>query len=535
MLSHKLSRIALLAAVVAIAAPAPAGAEPPAFPYGVSAGEVTSSAAMFWTRAQRSGLVRLKVSRNLSAVGCSAPAPRPGSRTTVLRRGALASASADNTVRAMIATLRPATRYFYRFCAGTQSSRLGSVETAPSATASGPIRFALSGDADGAIDPATGRPAYNTFETYGRMAAANNDFNVNLGDIMYSDSAVAGVPPALSLTDKWAKYRLNLGYPHLRSLRSKAALYNMWDDHEFVDNFNRPQHGEALFEAGKKAFVDYNPVRFKPATGLYSRVRWGRNLEVFFLDERAFRSAPASQHPACTNPAIGRPDPLPTLPQRLRDVLGPQIGLPPQALAIAADACKTVINDPSRTLLGSPQLRAFQNAIRRSRATFKVVVNAVPIQQTFFDPFDRWEGYNAERTALLNFLRTNVRNVVFLTTDFHANMINNVRLGTFPEEGNSIDTGFVDFVTGPVALKTFAVDTDLKTGTPGASEAIRAFLKAPRPVGLAMRCAALDAYSYMQVSVTSQAITVALRDARGNAVKETPNGPSCSPVTIARR
>ncbi|HEX6389761.1 MAG TPA: alkaline phosphatase D family protein, partial [Solirubrobacteraceae bacterium] len=426
-------------------------------------------------------------------------------------------------------------RYFYRFCQGSASSRLGQFETAPTSTASAPIRFALSGDADGAIDPATGRPAYNNFEAYGRMASANNDFNVNLGDIMYSDSAVAGVPPALSLTDKWAKYRLNLGYANLRALRGRAALYNMWDDHEFVDNFNRPQFGEELFAAGRKAFVDYNPVRYRPATGLYSRVRWGANAELFFLDERAFRSAPASLGPECRNPATGQPDPLPLLPQRLRESLGPQIGLPPQALAIVSEACKAIINDPSRTLLGAAQLRAFQDAISRSKATFKIVVNAVPIQATYFDPFDRWEGYNAERTAVLNFLRTRVRNVVFLTTDFHANMINNVRLGTFPEEGASIDTGMVDFVTGPVALKTFAVDTDLKTGFPGASEGIRQFLKAPRPFGLQMRCAALDAYSYAQVQVTSQTLTVALLDDRGQAVKETPSGPSCPPVTIARR
>lgn len=517
------------------AAPAVAAAEPAGFPEGVTVGEVRSTAAMFWTRAARSGPVRLKVSRNLSVVGCAAPPPRPGSATTVLRRVAVAVASSDNAVRVAVSPLRPGARYFYRFCQGSSSSRLGQFETAPIATSTGAVRFALSGDADGTIDPATGRPAYNTFEAFGRMAAANNDFNVNLGDVMYSDSAVAGVPPALSLTDKWAKYRLNFGYQHLRNLRSKAGLYNMWDDHEFVDNFNRPQFGEALFEAGKKAFLDYNPVRFKPATGLYSRVRWGRNLEMFFLDERAFRSAPASLSPECRNPATGLPDPLPTLPQRLREQLGPQIGLPPQASAIVSDACKAVIDDPARTLLGSAQLRAFQSAIAASRATFKIVVNAVPIQATYFDPFDRWEGYAAERTALLNFLRTRVRNVVFLTTDFHANMINNVRLGTFPEEGTSIDTGIVDFVTGPVALKTFAVDTDLKTGVPGASEAIRQFLKAPRPAGLAMRCAALDAYSYAQVQVTSSALTVALRDAQGRPVMETPSGPSCPPVTIARR
>ena len=105
----------------------------------------------------------------------------------------------------------------------------------------------MTGDADGALNPATGKPAYNRFEVYRRIAAASNDFNVNLGDIMYSDSAVPGVPPALTLADKWAKYRLNLSYANLRRLRGSGPLYNQWDDHEFVDNFNRPQFGEGLF------------------------------------------------------------------------------------------------------------------------------------------------------------------------------------------------------------------------------------------------------------------------------------------------
>ena len=261
MSQRALMLLGCLAIGAGLASPAAApAAEPAGFPHGVSAGEVRSTAAMFWTRAQRSGPVRLKVSRGSLLVGCSVPAPRPRAHTTVLRRVARATASADNTVRVAISTLRPATRYFYRFCQGSAASRLGQFETAPAATSPAPLRFALSGDADGTIDPATGRPAYNNFEAYGRMAAAGNDFNVNLGDIMYSDSAVAGVPPALSLTDKWAKYRLNLTLRQpARAARSKTALLNMWDDHEFVDNFNRPQHGEALFAAGREGVRRLQP------------------------------------------------------------------------------------------------------------------------------------------------------------------------------------------------------------------------------------------------------------------------------------
>jgi phosphodiesterase/alkaline phosphatase D-like protein len=186
-------------------------------------------------------------------------------------------------------------------------------------------------------------------------------------------------------------------------------------------------------------------------------------------------------------------------------------------------------------MLGGPQLRAFENAVSRSKATFKVIMNEVPIQALYWDPYDRWEGYAAERRSLLTFLKARVRNLVFLTTDLHANLINDVRLSTFPEEGPSIDTGFLDVVIGPVALKTFAVDTDLKTGVPGASQYVRALFKAVRPLGLEMRCAALDVYSYAEVSATSKALTIALKDAQGRPVNETPTGPSCPPVTIPRR
>jgi phosphodiesterase/alkaline phosphatase D-like protein len=529
--------LAIVLGLTCLVGAAVASADPAEFSSGVAIGDVSSTSAIVWTRAQGPGTVRLRMSPASRLATCSpAAARRPRTKGAgVLRRTLIARAGADFTLRTTMRDLRPGTRYFYRFCKGAGRSRLGVFKTAPRTTANRSVRFAVSGDADGTIDPATGAPAYNRFEVYRRMVAEHNDFNVNLGDVMYSDSAVAGVPPALSLTDKWNKYRLNLSYANLRRLRSSAALYSHWDDHEWIDNFSRPVFGDGFFQVGAKAFLDYNPVSYQPATGLYRRFRWGRNVELFFLDERAFRSAPASASPVCNNAATAQPDPLPQLPQRLRDSLAAQIGLPPAAAAAINPACTALINDPSRTMLGSAQLSAFENAVSQSKATFKIIMNEVPIQALYWDPYDRWEGYAAERRSLLTFLQAHVRNLVFLTTDFHANMVNNVRLGSLPEEGPSIDTGFVDVVTGPVALKTFAVDTDLKTGRPGASQFIRAFLKAPRPLGLGMSCAALDVYSYAQVKATSQALTIALRDARGQPIQETPTGPPCLPFTIPRR
>ena len=531
---HRMLRAGSVAAVW-LMVPSLAAADPAGFPLGVSAGEVTTSSAMLWTRAQRSGTVVVNVSRGRAATSCAAAAAPARGSVHVLRRTRSARAANDNTLRTTVTGLAPATRYFYRFCQGSSGSRVGSFKTAPPTTSTGAIRFAVTGDADGSINPATGQPGYNRFEVYRRMAAENDDFNVNLGDVIYADSAVPGVPPAVTLTDRWAKYRLNLSYPNLRRLRGSAALYSHWDDHEFVDNVDVPQFGQAFFDVGKKAFLDYDPVRYRPGVGLYRRFRWGRNVELFFLDERAFRSAPASATPVCNNPVTNLPDPMPQLPQRLRESLAAQVGLPAAAAGPVSPACQAVINDPNRTMLGHAQLQAFERAVSRSKATFKVILNEVPIQALYWDPYDRWEGYAAERVQLLTFLRTHVRNLIFLTTDFHANMVNTVRIGTFPEEGPSIDTGFWDVVTGPVALKTFAVDTDLKTGIPGASNYIRALFKAPRPLGLEMRCAALNTYSYAKVVATSKRLTVALRDDKGKPVKETPTGPTCPPLTIDRR
>ena len=160
-------------------------------------------------------------------------------------------------------------------------------------------------------------------------------------------------------------------------------------------------------------------------------------------------------------------------------------------------------------------------------------MNEVPIQQYYALPYDRWEGYAAERDRLLRFLQANVENVVFLTTDTHGNLINEVRFRTLGAAPAS--AGMWEVVTGPVATNTFAKEIDRFLGTPGAGTAIGAlFFKPPPPNGMGMRCAALDVYSYAQVTVTARTLTVAPRDVRGNPVREA-TGVACSPLVLTAR
>jgi phosphodiesterase/alkaline phosphatase D-like protein len=486
-----------LAAAVAIAAPAP-----PGFAYGVAAGEMTPSSARLWTRAPKAGPVTLVVA---------------GAGRT--QRFALtASRASDLTLQRTVDGLRPGTPYRYRFSQGGIASRTGRFETAPTATSRAAVRFAISGDADATPGP-NGKPGFNGFETYGAMARAGNDFDVNFGDTIYSDSEVGGARVARTVPQKWAKYRLGLALEPLRRLRASAGVYSGWDDHEFVNDFSRAEHGAAIYRAGVKAFLDYTPASYDTRTGDYRTFRWGKNLELFLLDGRSFRSAKATA--ACNG------DIAPTAPAAVRQAFAT---LSPSLAAPVPQSCLDAISSPRRTLLGAAQLRAFTKAIRASTATFKVVVNPEPMLQLYALPSDRWEGYAAERTRVLEVLRS-AHNVVLLTTDMHAHVIGEVRTDTFAA-GGPAGTGIWEVVTGPVATNTYAKEIDSFLGAPGFGAVVTgAFFKPAPPRGLGLRCAQTDAFGYAQVTVTSTRLTVQPRTASGGVVVDATGAP-CAPLVV---
>ena len=73
-----------------------------------------------------------------------------------------------------------------------------------------------------------------------------------------------------------------------------------------------------------------------------------------------------------------------------------------------------------------------KDALLISNAKFKFVISSVSIQQTFALPYDDWEGYGAERSEILDFIRNNgIKNVIFMTTDLHLNLMNEVFIDRF--------------------------------------------------------------------------------------------------------
>jgi phosphodiesterase/alkaline phosphatase D-like protein len=513
-----------LAALAAALLLAPQASAARGFSLGVTAGEVTPTTAILWAHANRGGAYSLEVARN-------------GRFVEAERFRVRATAGNDLTVQRRVKGLLPGTRYFYRFRGGGARSDRGTFLTAPRPSANATIEFAFTGDTDFSPAPGQTQPYWNDGGVFRRMRAEGNHFNIHLGDTIYSDSEVPGAlqPIALTVEEKWAKYRLNIANRHLRTLRGAAGFYSHWDDHEFVNDFSPAEStfsndvnidGRELYRRGVKAFTDYSPVRWTSRDGLYRRLRWGRNVELFFLDQRSFRSAKADEGGVCDNPQTGAPDLAPTAPEATRGFFALLV---PSLVEPVAQACLDTIRSDRRTYLGQRQLTRFLRDVRNSNARFKVVMNELPIQQFYALPYDRWEGYEAERQQVLRRLQ-GVKNVVFLTTDVHSTLVNDARFQTL-ESGGPRNSGILDVTVGPAATANFAVEIEDATGVAGAGGLLDSFaFESGPPNGVGMRCSIVDQFSYGHVKVTSRRLTITPKGINGRPQR---NGAEpCGPFVL---
>jgi alkaline phosphatase D len=478
-------RAAALAALV-LAAPATPPGFAAGFDLGHAVGDVRPTSAVLWTRAPAPGPVTVFV---FEVKG-----------DQFFRKTVRALRANDLTVEAVVTGLEPATEYRFSFLQGTRTTPLATFRTAPAPGADVPVRFAWSGDSDGTVKRTTGKPAFGPFAVLDAVVADEPAFFVYLGDTIYSDSAFGR--PARTLAAYRAKYRQNRSIRALRELLEAVPVVAAWDDHEVRNDWNPATVEPHLLAAGREAFHEYLPVEPDPSEPLYRSFRWGRHLEVFVLDLRSYRSEPATT--ACQNPPGGGvADVAPTLPQAVRDlfkgVVG-QLGLP------VPPECTAALADPARTLLGRAQRRWLERGLARSSATWKVVMTPDPIQEFALLPYDRWEGYAAERAGILDFItKRRIRNVVWLAADTHATLVKDVTLG-------GKRTGMVEVVTGPIGTNTFEEEVGAFAGA-AAGSVVGGFLKT-----LGARCAVLDEFSYGHVEASRTKLVVDSRDADGRSV-----------------
>ena len=218
----------IASAFVLLLAPA---ASADSFSLGVAAGEVSPNSATLWGHADQAGETRVEVATDVGF-------------TNIVRSFKVQAQTAnDLTVQRRVEGLQSSTPYWYRFTSGPATSDVGTFVTAPKTNDDASIKFAWTGDYDAESAVGQTQPFWNDFGVFRSMQAEGNDFNVALGDTIYSDSEV----PRQAATRPRPHGRAEVGQVHAQPRPSAAGrppwrrglLLRHWDDHEFINDFSR--------------------------------------------------------------------------------------------------------------------------------------------------------------------------------------------------------------------------------------------------------------------------------------------------------
>ena len=294
-INHQYRRRLLAATMLTTFVAAPFAAASAAVVFdAVSAGDMTGSDAILWTRADNGGAttsLTAQVSANASFTG------------PLLTFNGTTSAAADYTLKLDATGLSAGTTYFYRFTDGATTSMAGRFTTAPSVSQSAPVAFGFSGDVDGRFRP---YPSANGFGTTAR-GTQNLNFFTFLGDTMY-ETAATGSPATVAATtngsnaaqvllDYHRKYLENIkgvtavgaasttGQQGVRQMLAATGSYTLLDNHE-LGNRQLQAGGAPRTSAntGNPLSMDVN------ATGAYNNKSAGfQALQQAYMDYHATR------------------------------------------------------------------------------------------------------------------------------------------------------------------------------------------------------------------------------------------------------
>jgi alkaline phosphatase D len=424
----------------------------PTITHGVASGDVAATSAVIWSRASGPAMMNVEYDVDLGFAS-----PR-AARSPV-------AADADFTARVVLRDLAPNTEYVYRVWltairdesgADRSGAEQGRFRTAAGPDDVVPVSFVFAADLGGARYCRRSDVGYPIFEEVRRMAPT---FFLALGDMIYADNSCprrrpdggSNIPGAFRAVDHpsvdwadlsqlrlvyWAHWRYNRADASYQRLLASTPMYGMWDDHEVINNFGgswtfwRPgvedRSGYAnLVAAGRGALFAYTPIERNPEDPdrLYRSFTWGRDLELFLLDVRSYRS-------------------------RNED----------------ADTA-----DQAKTMLGQEQLAWLKREVGNSRATWKVIASGVPLSAPTGGPAalifgrdgwasgngpDGWSrtGFERELQDLLRYLdQRRVTNLVFVSGDLHQALAIAYRIDL---DGDGSPLEFHEFVAGPLSAAT---------------------------------------------------------------------------------
>ncbi|MEA2622981.1 MAG: alkaline phosphatase [Chloroflexota bacterium] len=334
-----------------------------------------------------------------------------------------ASAAADHTVKVDVAGLEAGTRYWYRFEAQGERSQLGRTKTLPGAPLES-VRFAQC---------SCSKFNAGFLNAYARIADRDDlDFVLHLGDYIYE---AAQRPPAsqtpgadigrpfdpehecVTLDDYRRRYAQYHADPDAQRMHRSHPIVGTVDDHELADGAWREGSNEhrterdgpwetrkaAAFQA-RWEWTAARPPKPDDPSRVFRSVPLGDLAELFLIDTRSRRDQPARGEAAA---------------------------------------------DPARSQLGAEQREWLLKGLRTSTAPWLLLGNGSVFSPLWregfpqtvvpallklklihedgmgFDP-DQWEGYPAERAAIVEAMAQRPGEVVVFSGDIHAAMASEV-------------------------------------------------------------------------------------------------------------
>jgi alkaline phosphatase D len=365
---------------------------------------------------------------------------------------------------------------------------VGTFRTAPSSNmttnSSSAISFIWSGDLGGqSYCRNADEGGYSIFKS---MQSLNPNFFVANGDMIYADGACPVQGPIIinntnNQTITWTNipgdfksigdpsvdwnnitevrsifmehWKYNRNDTYFKEFLRNISMYSQWDDHEIINDFGSKWPYWNLFSVNREGypniakegingFLYYSPLDSDNDNGagnnsytrIYRSFNWGKDLDLFLLDARSYRS---QNH--------------------------------------LADA-----PDGNKTMLGVVQLEWLKQELSNSNATWKVISSDVPISiptgsnasilgrdgwanGNETNNYSYYTGFERELTDLLRFIdEQSIKNIVFITTDVHfpASIRYNFDLNN---DGNM--TEIYELVSGPLNAIRLGVPFPVLDGT----------------------------------------------------------------------
>ena len=407
---------------------APPLMQSPAFPkspftLGVASGDPSPDGVVLWTRLAVDPLNGGGMPRRPIEVQWEIASD--DRLTRVVQSGkVVASPDWAHSVHVEVSGLQPHRWYWYQFRAGNELSAVGRTRTFP--VAHSPVdrvRFAIT---------SCQQYEHGYYTAYQHMADEDLDLVLHLGDYIYEGPGTENLVrkhvggELMSVEDyrnRYAQYRSD---PALQAAHAAFPFIVVWDDHEVDNNYaglyqeaGAPVEQFALRRAaGYKAYFEHMPLRRSslPRGALLQLSRpfiYGNLASMFMLDTRQYRT----DQPCGDN---------------------------------VQGSCPGV-HDPRATILGAAQEKWLMEGLQRSRSGWNLLGQQVPVARLDRRPgpergysMDKWDGYGASQSRLLQFLGTRrPSNPVVLAGDVHNNWVNDLRMKVDDPKAPVVATEFV--------------------------------------------------------------------------------------------